>query len=371
MAPAPIAPEPPEPSPEPVPAATLRWPAPLTCLKAVRDASVRGRLDRRAHHLFTSRLLADYAQLRSLYFASPGGLDGYVSDVRFDHTGELIASCSTEGRVAIHMLSQFADSITAAEAEAEAAAEAAEAAEAADAAYDPAAFGTQQPAHSPACDPIFAVSTRLSARAARWDPHRHNEIVVAFANSHELRYFDLGAARPGVAARTLRSASSYGQVAGVHDLVHLPESSTVLAGGRDGKLRLWDVRAAQPLVHQSAAATTGWTLGVRAQDVRAGAIAALAASPDGAHVYSGSDEGVLLGWDVRSLNTPAQVVRVGRALGGAAAAAFGPGAGGAGSRGMISLTHHPSLREMLCVQMSSGRRRALLSLVPFWRDALG
>ena len=48
-----------------------------------------------------------------------------------------------------------------------------------------------------------------------------------------------------------------------------PHSHSIAAAGRDGRLRVWDLRLAQPLVGQASSATGAWTMGVRAQDRRA------------------------------------------------------------------------------------------------------
>ena len=105
---------------------------------------------------------------------------------------------------------------------------------------------------------------------------------------------------------------------------------------------VWDVRSSSPRVAQSEAASGGWTMGVRAQDCRAGAISALVASPDGARVYAATDEGCILGWDTHNLNSTLCVVRLARALG-------EEGAGG----GIVGLSHHPGLPNTLCAQLAS------------------
>ena len=53
----------------------------------------------------------------------------------------------------------------------------------------------------------------------------------------------------------------------------------------------------------------------------------------------------MLSWDVRSLNTTMRIARVGWAVGSA----------GGGCEGIVSLSHHPTLRHVLCAQMASGR----------------
>ena len=59
--------------------------------------------------VLTKRGLVEvHAQLPGLCRLSGDGTH-YVSDIQFDnHDGDLIVSCSTEGRVAVHELQQFA-----------------------------------------------------------------------------------------------------------------------------------------------------------------------------------------------------------------------------------------------------------------------
>ena len=331
--------------------------------------NVRGRpsLDRLAlDHLFVNHIVSDLAQLPALW-ALPGPRGPpYVSDVDFDRSGELLASCSTDGRIAIFQAQQFAATLQTAHAHAERAAEEALAmqlaseeraggsahAAAIQAAAVAAAKAAEVAHHTISCEPLLCISTRQSACAARWSPHARDELVCAYANAHELHVFDLGSATPNRPVRRLRSAQAYAATQGVADVAFPPGGAfpaalgrVVLAGGRDGQLRVWDVRAPQPLVAQATTATGGFTLGVRAQDAHAGAINVLCAAPDGARVYAGTDEGCVVAWDVRALQTTLKVVRVGRALASAARST---------AEGVVGLSHHPSLRHVLCSQLSSG-----------------
>ena len=56
------------------------------------------------------------------------------------------------------------------------------------------------------------------------------------------------------------------------------------------------------VVMQSMQATSSFTMGVRVQERRAGAINVLTSSPCGTRLYAATDEGVVLGWDTRRLN---------------------------------------------------------------------
>ena len=332
--------------------------------------NVRGRpsLDRLAlDHLFANHIVSDLAQLPALWaLPGPRGAPPYVSDVDFDGSGELLASCSTDGRIAVFQAQQFAATLQAAHAHAERAAEEALAlqlaseeraggsahAAAIQAAAVAAAKAAEVAHHTVACEPLLCISTRQSACATRWSPHARDELVCAYANAHELHVFDLGSATPNRPVRRLRSAKAYAATQGVADVAFPPGGAfpaasgrVVLAGGRDGQLRVWDVRAPQPLVAQATTATGGFTLGVRAQDAHAGAIHVLCAAPDGARVYAGTDEGCVVAWDVRALQTTLKVVRVGRALASAARST---------AEGVVGLSHHPSLRHILCSQLSGG-----------------
>lgn len=202
-----------------------------------------------AHALVASRLAASYAQLPHAWDLGGDG-SGYISDIAFDDSGELVASCSTDGRLVVHQLQQFACAAPAAElssAEAAdawleaAAAEAEEADDKADAAFaaggaalrrDPPSVSTLSAAaaraaaaraasrveESKSCAPLFSVSTRLAARAARWSPANPNEIIVAFHNSHEVRAYDLASSNPATPSRILRSSKHYQPSHGLADL---------------------------------------------------------------------------------------------------------------------------------------------------------
>ena len=68
---------------------------------------------RRRLELGLSQLAGDYAQLPALCRLGPGN-GCFVSDLRFDAGGELLASCTTSGTVAVHQLEQFTSSTGAA-----------------------------------------------------------------------------------------------------------------------------------------------------------------------------------------------------------------------------------------------------------------
>ena len=106
--------------------------------------------------------------------------------------------------------------------------------------------------------------------------------------------------------------------------------------------------ARRPSYSRTRRQRAGWTMGTRAQDCGGGAIACLAASDDGRHLYAATEEASCLGWDVRKLVTPLYNARVGRAVKGRAS-------------GIVALSHHPALRHTLVVRLSSGETLALTS----------
>ena len=169
---------------------------------------------------------------------------------------------------------------------------------------------------------------------------------MCFANSYELKAFDLCSSVPNRPSCVLRSAKAYQPTHGVADICLPPASHLLCAGGRDGLLRVWDVRTlggGTGVVMQSMQATSSFTMGVRVQERRAGAINVLTSSPCGTRLYAATDEGVVLGWDTRRLNQTLCAVRAGRAV-----------CAGSGSSGIVALSHHPTLRHTLCAQLGSG-----------------
>ena len=307
---------------------------------------------RRVYRAASAHLASLCTQLPDVWWLDGDAASAHITDVSFDDSGELLASCSSDGRVVVHHLEQFASGARRAEAAAIAAAERSldddVAVDLAVAAAADAAAGKVR--HASECEPLFCAATCLTARAARWSPVAPNELIAGFANSNELHVFDLGAADPKTPARLLRSSSTYPSSHGVHDIV-LPQASTLVVGaGRDGLLRVWDLRAANTpvlsgpaVLPMKAGATAGWTMGTRTQNWRAGATNALVATPDGGRLYAATDEGNIIGWDVRNCASALHVVRVGRAL-----------SSGGGCEGLVALSHHPTLRHTMVAQLSSG-----------------
>ena len=73
---------------------------------------------------------------------------------------------------------------------------------------------------------------------------------------------------------------------GTTDLAFASGGALVVAGGRDGELRAWDLRAAGGSVLRQSKLTHGWTVGRR---VRAGALNSLASSADGMKLHASPD----------------------------------------------------------------------------------
>eukprot|EP00966_Prymnesium_polylepis_P237790 5499898-Prymnesium_polylepis.1 len=208
----------------------------------VLTAQLTGKYSNAVRSLYSQRLVLGFSELPGKALL-PGSVasSAYISDVRFDEMGELLAACSTDGRICVHQHQQFVCGA---------------------AAFEPAAAGGAISYRVPdGCEPLCTLTTQLSARAVLWNPVNQNELLCAFANSGDLKIFDLAAAAPGRPARVLRSAASQG----VADALHLSGGSMVVAGGRDGMLRLWDVRAGSGAIVRQSAATKGWTLGLKAE----------------------------------------------------------------------------------------------------------
>ena len=341
---------------------------------SIAAAATGAKRSRRAHELLQERLAASYAQIPAKWALGYQRQTDYISDISFDPCGELVAACSTDGRMVVHHLQQFACAVPNAEIVAGGMVDDAvddALGRCADREADALAHG-QAPVlppratevnehgmrvaarssaarveHSGRCDPLLSVSTGLGCRACCWNPQNANELIVGFANSSELHVYDLGAARPQRVARRLRSARSYGDTHGVSDVVAPRGAGFVAGGGRDGLLRVWDLRAASAtVVPQNTNATCGWTMGARASVWRrTRASACFAASADGRHLYAATEEACILGWDVRKLNATLSTMRLGRVLDRAG--------------GVVALSHHPRLRQTLVAQVSSGEMLAL------------
>ena len=221
--------------------------------------------ERRRAQQAVSQCAADLALLPALCRMEPRA--GFISDMRWDAVGELLASCSTSGCVMVHRLEQFSNSLGAA------------------VAASPASLS---PEHTNACNPIFKASPGASPRAVRWNPNDANQLLCALGQSGELLIYDLGGSRPDRAVRRLRPSAH--AAAGLADADFLVgERRLVVGGGRDGALRVWDTRAPGPVVRPSSQSSS-WTLGVRTKDLRAGAINSVAGAADGRRIFAATQE---------------------------------------------------------------------------------
>ena len=222
--------------------------------------------ERRRAQQAVSQCAADLALLPALCRMEPRA--GFISDMRWDAVGELLASCSTSGCVMVHRLEQFSNSLGAA------------------VAASPASLS---PEHTNACNPIFKASPGASPRAVRWNPNDANQLLCALGQSGELLIYDLGGSRPDRAVRRLRPSAH--AAAGLADADFLVgERRLVVGGGRDGALRVWDTRAPGPVVRPSSQSNS-WTLGVRTKDLHAGAINSVAGAADGRRIFAATQEG--------------------------------------------------------------------------------
>ena len=205
-------------------------------------AQLTGNYPHAVRSLYSQQLALGLSELpgKVLLPGSVGG-NAHISDVRFDAVGELLAACSTDGRICIHQHQQFMCGAAGAKA--------------------PDANGGGSYRTPDGCEPLCTLSTQLLARAVLWNPVNQNELLSAFANSGDLKVFDLSAAMPGRPTRVLRSSTSQG----VADALYLSDGAMVAAGGRDGMLRLWDVRVGSGALVRQSASTKGWTLGLKAE----------------------------------------------------------------------------------------------------------
>ncbi|NCC34496.1 MAG: hypothetical protein EOM24_21150, partial [Chloroflexia bacterium] len=90
---------------------------------------------------------------------------------------------------------------------------------------------------------------------------------------------------------------------GVRDVAFTPDGLTLISGGADGTIRLWDLRRANPEVNSLVLSSN---LRGRVIDQRyiAGGVEALLVSPDGRTLIAGGEDGVKL-WDLRATNPSA------------------------------------------------------------------
>jgi hypothetical protein len=205
---------------------------------------------------------------------SAGAAHAHVTDVRFDAWGELLASCSTTGTIALHTFNQLAIAASAAR---------------------HAPVGPAAPALC--ASPVFAIKTGRHARALRWNPHADNQLLCAFSSAGEMSIYDIGVGRGSCVGRCVAPGCS-----GLFDAEFAPKgaaagSSLVYAGGRDGLLRVWDLRRGKNPIFDPRRALAD-------ERFKAGPIRSLAAEPDGQIVHAATDAGTVVSWDVRSIATP-------------------------------------------------------------------
>ncbi|KAK3245681.1 hypothetical protein CYMTET_44766, partial [Cymbomonas tetramitiformis] len=149
--------------------------------------------------------------------------------------------------------------------------------------------GTQIP------DGVLQLQTERSLDALTWDPAGETKIACVSARAREVYIYDLEYCAPRgppneVLTDTPSAARQYG---GLNDVCYGREGRyRVLAAGSDGRVRLWDRRAAATkpravvgMHHSSGAATT------------------LQVSEDGQVVFAGSSEGFVHTWDLRGGRT--------------------------------------------------------------------
>ena len=75
---------------------------------SIAAAAAGAKRSRRVHEVLQERLAASYAQLPVKWALGYQRQTDYISDVSFDPCGELVAASSTDGRMVVHHLQQFA-----------------------------------------------------------------------------------------------------------------------------------------------------------------------------------------------------------------------------------------------------------------------
>ncbi len=145
---------------------------------------------------------------------------------------------------------------------------------------------------------LLSLNSANPLTALRWSPLSPTQLVCAYSTGGQLSVYDVcSSPRASLPLRALRidDVNGVSCVAVAESAPHL-----VLAGGRDGELRAWDLRASAAAVRQSAL-TGGFSLGGRSTSgVRTGALNALCARSN--LVHGASERGCVLTWDVRRLN---------------------------------------------------------------------
>ena len=135
-----------------------------TASAALVDRQHAGRLGWRAREHYGAQVVYDYAQCSSCCSLGELPLSGRrstITDMCFDHVGELLASSSSDGRIAVHTIDQFVHLPR-----------------------HPGTDGADAAAAAVDCEPILCIdppANGASARSLQWNPREENELLCGFA----------------------------------------------------------------------------------------------------------------------------------------------------------------------------------------------
>lgn len=219
--------------------------------------------------------------------AGGSGPGAAVRSLQFDAAGDLLASVSAAGGLAVHD------------------------------ALDVEGVGAERSAWGfgvagQRAEPVVQLDLRRPAGVVRWDPGNQERVAVGDDTSRRLPIFDLARCTDGRAPTRVLEAPLHAQVAevgsGFMDVLYLPPDRgpyTVAAACKVGGVFLWDCRGRS---NAPAAALSAAGVGRMIRAGGAGACNALA-SVDGHTLVAGTSAGLLLKWDLRVTRKPTGFVR--------------------------------------------------------------
>jgi WD40 repeat protein len=279
-----------------------------------------------------ARLAYDFAQVPVTYaLGRPVGGSARVSCIAFDAAGELIAAGTAGGRVGVQQVEQYMPSALRATSSA------------LDADGRALCFRPSDETR-----PLIEFETQRALTALRWRPGLPNQFAAAASapiggggGGSVVLIYDLASSCPRRPTRRCLADASQGLL---HDILFCDVAAsahpgcTLVGGGRDGQLVVWDMRCDAPVLRPASTATSGFTLGKRSRDFGTGSVSALAHAQFGTAVCAGTSDGSLLVWDVRCLRSVVSCTRVNR---------------GAAS-GVDSVLPHPRVGRVMVAQLSDG-----------------
>mmetsp|Transcript_45684 Transcript_45684/g.74503 ORF Transcript_45684/g.74503 Transcript_45684/m.74503 type:complete len:450 (+) Transcript_45684:224-1573(+) len=199
------------------------------------------------------------------FFNSP-----YVAEVQFDQSGELLASGGYAGELAIYSFDRYLT-------------------------YRTLLRTSQGDTTHLELRPLLQVNIEQKLSGLRWNPANQNEVALSFSSLRDLHIYDLS-----VCGNEPTQKLECGEGGGFFDVCFIADKpDQVVAGSRDGGVRIWDSRKSKrprKLLHASSA---------RGNSVTA-SICSLLPSSDGVSLTCGTSDGDIIVWDLRH---PATVVK--------------------------------------------------------------